>query len=123
MAAAMTLALAACSPATRGPANAVEYLGYDVEVLGDGLVQFNLAVRGSPGPLLLKDYARCSAARYAAAGGFGFARHVRTLVGKRSGIWRADAIYTITAALPRGIDTIDAEVVARDCDERGVPAA
>jgi hypothetical protein len=119
--AAMTLALAACAPAAEGPPP--EYLGYRAEVMGDGLVNFDLSLDGAPGPALLEDYARCAAARYATDRGFGFARHVRTLVGKRSGIWRADAIYTITAALPRGIDTIDAEVVARDCDERGVPVS
>ncbi len=116
---ALATTLAACSPA---PGGVPDYRGVATEVMGDGLVNFRLSLRGSPGPDLLEDYGRCAAARMASAGGFGFARHVRTLVSKQAGIWHADAIYTITAALPRGIDTIDAEVVARDCDERGIPA-
>ena len=40
--------------------------------------------------------------------GYGFARHVRTVTDERAGIRRADAVYTISPALPRGSRTIDA---------------
>jgi hypothetical protein len=40
---------------------------------------------------------------------------------KRGDIWQGDAVYTISAALPRGLKTIDAEVVASHCVENGIP--
>jgi hypothetical protein len=66
-------------------------------------------------------YGRCAAAQYALIRGFGFARHVRTTVAQNNGVWRGDAVYTISAALPRGIKTIDAEVTVRDCGDQGIP--
>ena len=66
-------------------------------------------------------YARCAAAQYALIRGFGFARHVRTNVARDGEIWRGDAVYTISAALPEGLRTIDAEVVVRDCGAQGIP--
>jgi hypothetical protein len=53
--------------------------------------------------------------------GFGFARHVRTNVDNQGGTWRGDAVYTVSAALPEGFRTIDAEVTVRDCGARGIP--
>ena len=67
------------------------------------------------------DYAECAAAQYTLIRGYGFARHVRTNVDQEGGIWRGDAVYTISPSLPRGIKTIDAEVVAANCVERGIP--
>ena len=66
-------------------------------------------------------YAECAAAQYALIRGYGFARHLRTNVDEEGGIWRGDAVYTISSALPRGLKTIDAEVVAADCAENGIP--
>jgi len=66
-------------------------------------------------------FARCAAAQYALIRGFGFARHVRTNVAQEAGKWRGDAVYTISAALPRGLKTIDAEVTVRDCGAQGIP--
>ena len=59
--------------------------------------------------------------QYGLIRGYGFARHVRTLVTEEGGKWRGDAIYTISAALPRGLKTIDAEVTAANCAENGIP--
>jgi hypothetical protein len=69
----------------------------------------------------VESYAECAAAQYALIRGYGFARHVRTNVNERGGIWRGDAVYTISPALPRGLRTIDAEVVVERCRERGIP--
>ena len=66
-------------------------------------------------------YAECAAAQYTLIRGYGFARHVRTNVVEEGGIWRGDAVYTISPALPRGLKTIDAEVVAAHCAENGIP--
>ncbi len=51
----------------------------------------------------------------------GFARHVRTVTDKEGGIWHADAVYSVTAALPEGLKTIDAEVTVEDCAAQGIP--
>ena len=37
------------------------------------------------------------------------------------GVWHADAVYSVTAALPEGLVTIDAEITAEDCADRGIP--
>ena len=66
-------------------------------------------------------YARCAAAQYSLIRGYGFARHLRTNVAQSGGIWRGDAVYTVSAALPRGLRTIDAEVTVRDCGAQGIP--
>ena len=66
-------------------------------------------------------YAECAAAQYTLIRGYGFARHVRTNVTQEAGLWRADAVYTISPALPRGLSTIDAEVTVSNCAETGIP--
>jgi hypothetical protein len=46
---------------------------------------------------------------------------VRTNVTRGLEIWRGDAVYVISAALPEGLRTLDAEVVVRDCGAQGIP--
>jgi hypothetical protein len=113
---------AGCTPAgaPRAP-EAPQWLGVETALLADDLVQLRVAAAGAAGAPAVEDYARCAAAQYALARGAGFARHVRTRVGKTAGVWRADAIYTISAELPRGVRTLDAEVVVEDCAARGIP--
>jgi hypothetical protein len=66
-------------------------------------------------------YARCTAAYYTLTRGYGFARHVRTRVVEEGSFFTADAVYTVSPALPRGALTVDAEVTAEDCAARGIP--
>jgi hypothetical protein len=66
-------------------------------------------------------YARCAAAQYTLIRGYGFARHVRTNVYEEGGVRVADAVYTVSPTLPRGLQTIDAEVTAAGCAEQGIP--
>lgn len=133
---AAVLALAGCGMAAPGPldedpgavpalsagapAGAV-YRGVQTRLLHDDLVNFRVAMTGARGPGDVIDYARCAAAQYALIRGYGFARHVRTNVANEGGIWQADAVYTISPALPRGSRTIDAEVSVADCIEQGIP--
>jgi hypothetical protein len=42
-------------------------------------------------------------------------------VQEQGGVWTADAVYTISPALPRGLQTLDAEVVTAACAEQGIP--
>ncbi|MEX5729482.1 hypothetical protein Ga0609869_002835 [Rhodovulum iodosum] len=120
---ALTGGAAGCTP-TEGPddrAAAPVYLGVETRLLQDDLVNFVVALERADGPEAVDDYARCAAAQYALIRGYGFARHVRTRLAQEGGIWKADAVYTISPALPRGALTIDAEVVVDQCRRDGIP--
>jgi hypothetical protein len=121
--------LAACAPADVPDRAAVaeeevfapEYLGIQTILLDNDLVSFRVSMKGARGNDDVAAYARCAAAQYSLIRGYGFARHVRTNVAKTGGVWRGDAVYTISATLPRGLAPIDAEVTVRDCGEQGIP--
>ncbi|MEM7519648.1 MAG: hypothetical protein AAF307_01315 [Pseudomonadota bacterium] len=98
-----------------------DYRGVETRLLEGDLVQFNVSMTNALSPADVSDYAECAAARYTLIRGYGFARHVRTNVSQEETLWRGDAVYTISPSLPRGIKTIDAEVVTADCVERGIP--
>lgn len=97
------------------------YQGIETILLDGDLVNFRVAMTGARDDMDVDAYAACAAAQYALIRGFGFARHVRTNVDKQGGTWRGDAVYTISASLPRGLKTIDAEVTVRDCGAQGIP--
>ena len=114
--------LAACDEPDDMPIEATpEYLGVETRLLDGDLVGFAVRMKGAAGPDSVTDYAECAAAQYTLIRGYGFARHVRTLVDESAGIWSADAVYTISAALPRGERTIDAEVTVSNCALSGIP--
>ena len=102
------------------PADAV-YGGVQTVLLEDDLVNLIVSMRGARDQRDVIAYARCAAAQYALIRDYGFARHVRTNVSNEGGIWRADAVYTVSPALPQGSRTIDAEVLVADCIEQGIP--
>ena len=97
------------------------YGGIETILLEGDLVNFRVAMNGARGNDDVEAYGRCAAAQYALIRGAGFARHVRTTVAQTGNTWRGDAVYLISAALPKGLKTIDAEVAVRDCGERGIP--
>ena len=122
LAAASVLTLCACSPPVPTAEDFIpDYRGVQTTLLDGDLVQFNVAMTKAQGNEDVAEYARCAAARYALIRGYGFARHVRTNVREEGGVWRGDAVYTISPSLPRGLKTIDAEVTASDCVEKGIP--
>lgn len=98
-----------------------EYLGVETRLLDGDLVNVFVSMRGARSRADVGDYALCAAAQYTLIRGFGFARHLRTNVSESGGIWRADAVYTVSPALPDGLRTIDAEVTVSDCAERRIP--
>ncbi len=123
--ASLTVALVAsgctgAGPVTQGGGDPV-YQGIETLLLDGDLVNFRVAMTGGNGAVDVETYGRCAAAQYALIRGAGFARHVRTSVDETGGIWRGDAVYTISAALPNGVRNIDAEVTVRDCAARGIP--
>lgn len=100
----------------------LEYRGVETRLLDGELVQFVVSMGPKAEPEHVERYAECAAAQYALIRGYGFARHVRTNIDKEdNGGWRGDAVYTISPSLPRGLKTIDAEVVAGNCAENGIP--
>jgi hypothetical protein len=108
-------------PAPEPAAARDAYLGIETRLLDDDLVNLYVAMAPGASDGQLDRYARCAAARYALIRGFGFARHVRTTISEEGGVRRADAVYTVSPALPAGLRTIDAEVTVADCAERGIP--
>ena len=114
--------LAACEPQVPVAEDFIpDYKGVETQLLDGDLVQFNVAMTKALSNQDVSDYAECAAAQYTLIRGYGFARHVRTNVSEEGGIWRADAVYTISPSLPKGLKTIDAEVTAFQCAERGIP--
>jgi len=120
---AAALLLGACQPLAMSPPpeRLTRHEGVETRLIDDDIV--NLIVRMS-GPATEGDliaYSRCAAAQYAVIRGYGFARHVRTNVKVEGSVRVADAVYTVSPTLPRGLQTIDAEVTVADCAELGIP--
>lgn len=97
------------------------YRGIETRLLDGDLVGFLVEMTGARGISDVVEYGKCAAAQYALIRGYAFARHVRTNVVEEGGVWRGDAVYTISADLPRGTKTIDAEVTVAGCAEAGIP--
>lgn len=127
--AAMTLATASLSAcAMQGEGVARGDLAFDptyqsvrTDLLEGDLVNFHVEMLGARNGADVHAYAECAAAQYALIRGYGFARHVRTTIETQGDAWSGDAVYTISAALPRGLKTIDAEVVVSNCAENRIP--
>lgn len=97
------------------------YLGVETRLLDSDLVNFNLVMRGASSPADIRSYGDCVAAQYAVIRGYRFARHVRTNVDENGGLWRSDAVYTSSADLPRGTQTLDAGLTVAICEREGIP--
>ncbi len=118
-------ALAGCAgigeePVSQGEFNP-SYQGVETRKLDGDLVSFKVKMSGARQRVDVLAYAECAAAQYTLIRGFGFLRQVRTNAAEQGGIWTADAIYTISPALPRGNRTIDAEVTVAECGRTGIP--
>ena len=107
--------------AIRDPLPRESYMGIQTLLLDGELVNFRVAMRGARDKADVEAYGRCAAAQYALIRGAGFAQHVRTTVAQKDDLWRGDAAYVISASLPPGVMTIDAEVTVRDCGALGIP--
>jgi len=115
--------VAACAPAEPVDQAAFkpEYLGVDTLVLGDDLVSLFVTMRGARDRADVAAYADCAAAGYAVDHNYGFARHVRTLINEKRGVWSGDAVYTVSAQMPRGLKTINAKAALAQCVDKGIP--
>jgi hypothetical protein len=115
--------LAGCTPTSADQAAGASpvYQGVRTSLLEGDLVQFHVSMTGAGMAQDVDNYAECAAAQYALIRGYGFARHLRTNLNQEGGVWTADAVYTISPSLPRGLRTIDAEVVVADCKANVIP--
>lgn len=112
----------AAPPPAAGQADFAPVYGAAETAFVDGdLVGIRVAMSGARAQRDVTDYADCTIARHALGAGYGFARQLRSEVAERGGIWHADAVYTMSPALPRGPTIIDAEVTVAQCDEAGIP--
>ncbi|SPH17337.1 hypothetical protein DEA8626_00855 [Defluviimonas aquaemixtae] len=118
----LSAGLSACAetPAPEAPAEPV-YIGSNAAAMGGDLHGFIVTMEGGREAEDMDAYVECVVAGYALEKKQGFARKVRTYVRQEGGVWIADAVYTISPTLPRGLKTIDAEVAVADCAERGIP--
>lgn len=98
------------------------YDGIETRLLDTDLVNFRAQMSGAAALPDVDAYARCAAAQYTLIRGYTFARHVRTSITEEGGVWVADAVYTISPELPRGLQTLEAQVVAANCEEQGIPS-
>ena len=113
--------LAACETVPTAEQFIPDYRGVETQLLANDLVQFNVSMTNAITSRDVANYAECAAAGYTLIRGWGFARHLRTNVNEEAGVWTADAVYTISPSLPRGLETIDAEVTVESCVENGIP--
>lgn len=116
---------AAKPAATKGaaaPAKAEKVVYGEIEtiLLDDDLVNFRLAMTGGT-QQDLEAFARCAVARYAQIRGYGYARHIRTNVVHDSNRWNGDAVFMISAELPRGLKLIKAGETLAECEKQGIP--
>lgn len=121
---ALPVALAGCTLPQQPGDGETEPLAFGPVVvadLGDDLIQVKLSVAR---PAEVEDVtmiADCNAAAYAVFAGKGFARHLRTNAYIEAGLWRADAVYSITSQRPSGLRPLDAQAVKEDCALNGIP--
>lgn len=99
----------------------LDYRGVETRLLDGDLVNFHVTMGSTADEAAILDYAECAAAQYTLIRGYGFARPIRTEVAQAGGVWTADAVYTISPALPDGLRRLDAEVVTAACAEAGIP--
>ena len=120
-------ALAACAATggapTDDPGRVPIYLGAEPVGLGNDLYGFAVRMRSPRNAADIDAYVTCVVSGHALHEKAGFARKVRTNVKEEGGVWIADAVYSISPELPKGLATIDAEVAVADCAEQGIPTA
>jgi len=118
-----TAALGACTPGVEVSEDRSQpvYEGIQTILLDTDLVSFSVAMQGAADKADVEAYGRCAAAQYALDRGYGFALQVRTIVNKDGQTCYGDTVYLISASLPEGLRTIDAEVAVGECVELAIP--
>jgi hypothetical protein len=121
--AALPLVLTAClgggaqmeeppEPPTYGPVVIAE--------LAENLVQVKLSMTTQTVENHITEMANCNLASYALQVGRRYARHLRTNAYEEDGLWRADAVYSLSDGRPRG-QVIDAATLVVACSNNNIP--
>ncbi|MGB0439243.1 MAG: hypothetical protein ACPGFC_03965 [Paracoccaceae bacterium] len=119
---ALPAGVAGCAASQNGAdPKSLQYGPVVVADLGDDLIQVKLSIRAPATTQDITNMAECNAAAYAKSQGFGFTRHLRTNAYKEGGLWRADAVYSVTSELPRGLRPLDTKAVIAACAQNGIP--
>ena len=99
----------------------VEYMFTEAELIGEVLVRISDSVTNVQSDHFVTEFAACVAARYAFLRGFGFARLVTDSVSRADDVRTATSVYSSTSRLPARVRKLDADVVAVNCAENGIP--
>ncbi len=114
--------LAACGPSVPVAEDFIpDYRRIETTRLSAEIVQVEVEMTNALTAENVKDYGDCAAAGYALSIDGGYARHLRTKVDEDSGVWTADAVYTISRDRPSGLEVIDAAEQVENCATRGIP--
>ena len=120
---AMTGVVSACDRTneTRMFTKGVEYVIAEAALFWDGLVKISASVKNVRSDHFATEFTACVAARYALLRRFGFACLVTDIVSRADDIRTATSVYIITARMPMAVHKLDAEFVAVNCAENGIP--
>ncbi len=121
--AALAALLAACATTVEEPATqgAPVYSGGYASLMAGDILRVSVAMGGAATPEQLRSYADCAAVDAALFQGFAFARHVTTTLTEEAGLRQANAFYSLSKTLPRGVAPLDAATQAETCRELGIP--
>ncbi|MEP3846444.1 MAG: hypothetical protein ABJM43_14015 [Paracoccaceae bacterium] len=119
---ALIMPLTACSaPEIAAERVSLHNPGIETMQIADNLMNYRVEMPNTLSSMGNADYAQYTAKGYVLIQGWDFARHVCSSVERDKNNWTADAYYTISEELPRGIKTIKAKAVAPAFAERGIP--
>jgi len=115
---------AGCEHSVAGPHSSdlpIHYVSASSELIEGGMVRIRVDVRNAKQDAAVLYFANCAAARFAINGGFAFVRNIASTIDYKSNLKSAEADYLISSDLKPGSQKLDAEVVAINCAENGIP--
>jgi hypothetical protein len=122
----LPLSLLACGEETvpqddPGDPKELEYMGAEFDEIDDELLGVRVSIRRTDLSEDVVAYGECVVAGHALKKDLGFARHLRTKTQVKGGVISANAVYTLSKTLPKGLVTIDAAEKVANCRELGIP--
>lgn len=99
----------------------IEYVSASSELIEDGLVRVRVGVKNAKQDVAVLYFVNCAAACYEIDRGYAFARHITSTLDYKSDLKSAEEVYLVSATLPPGSKNLEAEVIAINCAENGIP--
>ena len=99
----------------------IEYVNASAKLVEGGMVRVRGDVLNAKQDAAALYFANCVAARYAINGGFPFVSNVASTIDYKPNLISVEADYVILSDLKSGSKELDAEVVAINCAENGIP--